>query len=222
MQNKAVRNLDMGRRVRDFIDAQAAHFLAASRGGELSKIINDAVAKLETAGAQQETAERSRQDATIRKDAAFDKLLEQLRAINQTARGMEKLHPGIATLFRMPRGNGDQATLNTARAFVTEATLIAVEFIERGLPADFLATLEATIAEALSAIGAQDEARRQLTASTASITAAEHQLIDAVHEFSPIVRNVFRGDKATLAAWESASHVERPPKKAKKTTPPKP
>jgi hypothetical protein len=39
---------------------------------------------------------------------------------------------------------------------------------------------------------------------------------------SPIIRNIFSNDAATLAAWKSASHVERAPKKAKKAAPPPP
>ena len=38
---------------------------------------------------------------------------------------------------------------------------------------------------------------------------------DAVREFSTIVRNVNAGNEAELAAWESASHVERAPRRAK-------
>lgn len=224
MKDVAIRRLDMGRRVVDFTDTHAASFPAGSRAAGLIDTINTSVSDLETAGAKQEAAARAGQEATDQRDAAVAALLDQMRAINRTARGMDKLHPGLASLFRMPRSSGDQALLNTARAFLKEATPIAAEFTGRGLPANFLTAFEAAINAVTTAIDAQDAALGEQTSSTAAIAAAQKQLTDAVGELSPIVRNIFSNDPATLAAWESASHVERAPKKAKKAAPlpPKP
>jgi hypothetical protein len=40
------------------------------------------------------------------------------------------------------------------------------------------------------------------------------QGLEAVHELDAIVRNVYADNAAELAAWESASHVERAPRRA--------
>lgn len=219
MDDVAIRHLNMGRRVTDFTGTHAPSFPAGSRGGQLIPRINAAVELMETQGAKQETAERDGQEATDQKAAWRAALLELMRAINRTARGMRKLFPGIASQFAMPRTYGDQVIINTARAYITSATPIAAEFTGRGLPADFLTALETAINNFESTIAAQDEARNAQTAATAAISDAQRQLIDAVSEFSPIVRNTFRNDPAALAAWESASHVERAPKRAAKKTP---
>jgi hypothetical protein len=222
MQDSAVRHLDRGRRVADFTATHTSFFPAGSRAAALIVNILAMLAAMEAAGAKQEGAERAGQEATEQRRAARTLLLRLMRAISHTARGMNKLHPGIADLFRMPHGGGDQILINAARAFITEATPFAAEFTGRGLPANFLTALQDAIDQLVSTIEAQAEARGTLTKATAAIKAAQKQLTDDVNELSPIVRNTFRDDPATLAAWESASHVERAPKKKATKTPPPP
>lgn len=219
MNDTSQRHLDMGRRVTDFTDTHTAGFPAGSRGRQLITIITAATTALETQGAKQDAADLDGQQATDEKNAALAALVGLMRPMNQTARGMEKLFPGIGGRFRMPRGS-DQNFINRARAFIDEATPIAAEFTHRGFPADFLTTFDAAIGAVESAIDQQNQALGAQTTATAAVKAAQRQLTDAVHEFSPIVRNTFRDDPAVLAAWESASHVERAPKKATKTPPP--
>jgi hypothetical protein len=222
MEDINIRHLDMGRRVRDFAGTNAAAFPAGTRASELIAVVSAAVAALEAVGAKQDAARVAGKQATDQKDAARAALLDRMRPINRTARGMEKLFPGIGAQFAMPRGGGDQPVLNRAQAFVAQATPIAVEFTKRGLPANFVSGLAAAINPMMSAIEAQNEALGEETAATAAVTAAQAQLKDAVRELSPIVSNVFHDDPARLAAWQSASRVERAPKKKKAAPPPPP
>lgn len=219
MQDTAIRHLNMGRRVADFADTHMAAFPAGSRAVTLINAIKAAVAAMETAGAKQDAADVAGKQATDQKYAARGALLGRMRPINQTARGMEKLFPGISAQFAMPRGSGDQTVINRAQAFIAGATPIAAEFTNRGLPANFLTELAAAIAPMMNATNLQNEALGSETAATAAVNAAQKQLKDAVREFSPIVRNSFPNDAATLAAWKSASHVERAPKKATQPQP---
>jgi hypothetical protein len=220
MEDSAIRYLDMGRRVTDFTGAYTASFPAGSHASGLIAAIVAAVEMMETQGAKQENAERNGKDATDRKDAARATLLELMRAINRTARGMKKVFPDIGNQFAMPRTYGDQVIINTARSFVTSATPIAAEFTGRGLPADFLSAFDTAINNFENAIDTQDTALGEQTAATAAINDAQRQLIDAVSEFNPIVLNTFSKDPSALAAWRSASHVERAPKRAAKKKPP--
>lgn len=213
-------HLDRGRRVADFNAAHAASFPAGSRASVLTTEIGAAVTALETLGAKQDAAELDRQQATDQKDAVRLILLSLLRAISGTARGMERLFPGITARFRMPRGS-DQNLLDRARAFIVEATPMAADFTGRGLPVNFLTALEAAAVALEAAITSQNQALAAQTNATAALLVTQKQLSAAVSEFSPIVRNIFAGDPATLAEWESASHVKSAPKKAKgQATPP--
>jgi hypothetical protein len=219
MNDTTLRYLDMGRRVTDFNDAHASSYPAGSRASELVGVIAAAVTALEAQGAKQDAADLDWQLATAQKKAALDTLVNLMRPINRMARGMEKLFPGIAARFRMPRGS-DQNYINRAHAYITEATPMAAEFTNRGFPANFLTALEAAIAPVESAIEKQNDARAALTASTTALKTAQQQLIEAVREFSPIVSNTFAADAPTRAAWKSASHVERAPKKKAQSPPP--
>lgn len=219
MQDITIRYLNSGRRMVDFTVTYGAAFPAHSRGSQLIADITGATTTMEVQGAKQDAAALDIQQATDEKNAARDVLLDLLRPINEIARGMAKLFPGIGGRFKMPRGS-DQNVINRARAFIEEATPMQAEFTSRGLPEDFLTTLAAAIAAMESAVDRQNTARNALAAATAAVTAAQQQLIDAVREFSPIVRTTLRADPAALAAWKSASHVERAPKRAKQTTPP--
>ncbi|HEX8494282.1 MAG TPA: hypothetical protein VF658_15645 [Pyrinomonadaceae bacterium] len=222
MKDITVRKLNAGRRSLDFVEAHGAPFPARSRGSELIATMRTAVTTMETEGARQEAAERDRKEATDEKDAASAALLEQLRGYNRIARGMKKLTPGIANLFAMPRNNSDQALLNAARAIYAAASANPEPFTERGMPADFLTSLEAAINRFTRAIAAQDEALRRQTSATAALNTAEKQLTDAMSEFSPIVVTQFQNDPAVLAEWRSASRVERAPRRTKQPTPTEP
>jgi len=50
-------------------------------------------------------------------------------------------------------------------------------------------------------------------AATAAIDVEVERGMNAVRELDPIVRNKFASDAATLAAWSSATHVERNPRR---------
>jgi hypothetical protein len=53
-------------------------------------------------------------------------------------------------------------------------------------------------------------------AATAAVANAAKQGLADVRELDAIVRNIYAGNEAELAAWESASHVERPAQRAQK------
>ncbi|HEX8072371.1 MAG TPA: hypothetical protein VF546_20665 [Pyrinomonadaceae bacterium] len=51
--------------------------------------------------------------------------------------------------------------------------------------------------------------------ATAGLTDVLKRAAQIVKQLAPVVRNKLRDDPAALAAWESASHVERAPKRKK-------
>jgi hypothetical protein len=153
-------------------------------------------------------------EKTAQKKVADDALRALMEAIFRTARSMARRFPGIEEKFRLPSRKDGQTWLAFARGFVTEAELLAEEFVSRGLAPDFIDELKArslTVQQA-SDVRALKEAKR--IAATAGIAEAAEQGLVAVREFDPIARNVYASNEAELAAWESASHVERAPRRA--------
>src|SRR5205085_565687 len=68
------------------------------------------------------------------------------------------------------------------------------------------------------AIGQTVDGRAQETSdritSTTNVGTAAEQGLAAVRELDATVLNIYKDNPAELAAWESASHVERPPRHA--------
>src|SRR5205085_11449429 len=133
-------------RMRDFGQERIADFSAKSLGVTLFAELVTLVHDLDNhAEAQTSNRSAAAQGTTTRKAARAD-LRAKVEAISRTARAMALNNPGLATRFRMPRGNNDQSLISTARAFLTDAEPLKDEFIRRELPASFLDDLAASIA----------------------------------------------------------------------------
>lgn len=223
MKDTEIRHLDRSQRVRQLVPNLVPPFPEDSRAMALVAIVAEVIADAQEQAARQVAANLDRRESTEQKRVAIRTLLLLMRAISQIARSINQQFPGMADQFRMPP-DIDQVILNTARAFITNAAPIAVRFTSRGLSAGFIGELQAAIDAVLSAETRQSAALAAQTAATAALAAALEREREAVRELDVIIRNVFRDDPATLAAWKSASHIERAPRRTNKetTTPPTP
>jgi len=222
MNDSQVHELDMGQRVRDLADTRPADFPAGSRRAELLAQLRQVITEVEGYAAKQDEANLDLQEQTEQKKAAINSLLQQMRPVNQTARSIDEHLPGTADQFKMPR-DSEQAILNRARAYIVAATPIAAEFIKRDLPATFLTDLQAAIDDVEAAGTRKSNALANQTAATAGLRAALKRLLAIVRDLDTAMRNLYRQDPAALAAWTSASRVEKAHRKAtKKAAPPKP
>lgn len=153
------------------------------------------------------------------KDTAREDLGDQMSVISRTAKSMEYAIDGIGDKFKFTRNMPDESLLAKGRAFFEEATPYAAEFEAYGLPNKFLDDLEeaciafdATFSSTASAIAEHVEATAQSAANV-------REGMIKVRVLDAVVRNKYHNNPGKLAAWTSASHVEKPPKK-KKPTPP--
>lgn len=146
---------------------------------------------------------------TMSKAAARSALREDMETISRTARAMAFDSPGLDERFRLPRGNNDQSLVSAARAFLKDAEPLKAEFIRHELPAGFLDALRDGIEEFERASASQNNNRVARVAATSAIDAAIERGIVTVRQLDVVVRNKFRDDPSTLAAWTSASHTER-------------
>ena len=140
--------------------------------------------------------------------------------ISRTARAMSQTTPGLGDKFRLQRHATDQDLLGAARAFASDATTIKSDFLRYALPADFLDDFNEQIEDFDGALQARRASiNNQVTASAAF----DDELGDAfaaVRRLDAIVRNTYRDNPSKLAAWASARHVERAPRR--KPAPPAP
>ncbi len=147
---------------------------------------------------------------------------EQLERTSRTARTMALTMPGLEDKFRLPRKPKDQELLTTARTFLADANPLKSEFVRRGLPANFLDELEEDINAFEISINQKIQGTEKHVTATAAIDDAIERGLNTVRELDAIIRNTFADDVATLAAWLSASRIERAPKRAKPSTKPAP
>jgi hypothetical protein len=215
MRDVEIRQVQTMDRINDFASTRGADFPASSLGGRKFTEVVTLLAELDALGQGQARANGAAQASTEAKRAARAVIVRWMRAIRETAKAMESEHPGISNNFRLPTANGDEALVNSARAFVVAAETFKAEFIQRELPATFLDDLSDAIAEferASSSLNLNTTERVRNTAALKSTLARAAVLRKELH---PIVTNKYRDDSASLAAWKNASRVERPPKTRK-------
>ena len=137
-----------------------------------------------------------------------DTLREDLRAISRTVPVISVDGPQLSKKFRLPQA-GDERLLTAARSFAEEAEPLAAEFTKHEMPADFIAKLKRDIDAFEAAVTEQNQSVATRVKATATLTALLARGAKAMQHLDPIMRNKYAEDKPTLAAWESASHVER-------------
>jgi hypothetical protein len=213
------RRYNMLVRVRDFGAENITDFPSDTIGNTNFGIVNTVVDELETQSATQTsgiTKQHTSSKASIRSE-----LRQNLRAINITAQSMSVDNPSLIEIFRMPRIDNDQQLLAKARSFVTEANLLKNQFVAFGMSDNFINDLEADITSFEQVMTEQGTSIDTRVGATAAIDDAIDRGLKAVKRLNAVVRNKYANNPAKFAAWISASHVERPPRK-KKENPPTP
>lgn len=200
-------------RVRNFCESLAPAFPVNSRSGMALEEIISAIKRSEELDAAQSTHGRERQQGTIRRKELRERLCSQLSAIGKTARVIGKEHAAVKDRFRLSGSRrNDQALLSTAKAFITEATPHKALFLEYDMPANFLEELALTIADFERAINQQSKAAGGRMQARAGIDQLQARATGELEKLDTAIRNRFRDDQAMLAAWESASRLERAPR----------
>jgi hypothetical protein len=205
-------------RVRDFGMENAADFPNGSAGATNFQIIATELPKVEASGALQES--NIGKAATVSKESAAIELRTDMREIAETARGLAVDTPEIGALFLMPRGGSHQTLLSAGTAFYDNSAQYEQQFLDYGMPAGFRAGLQAGITALQQAISQQNTTKDTKTGATGSVAASMKIMNEALRRLRSIVPNVYRNNAAKLAAWASASHVERAPKSEDEPQPP--
>jgi hypothetical protein len=220
MNDQSTRRLDALKRVCNFAEAHAELFPQGTLARELLNVISDVTEKLGEYAATQVSGRGEARRATAAKDAARAAILEGLAVLRRTARSIAVVVPGVDDKFRIPRNLNDQLVLDTAHAFLAESEPLKDEFLRREVPESVFQDLQANVTAFEEALRGRDTGREASVMAGASIDAALERATEALRQLDPIIRNKLRDDPATLAAWESARHTERSPRRSKPNPPP--
>lgn len=202
------RTYEMFVRVSSFAAERAGAFPEGSLGAETIAELRRVVEELTAASTTQTSGLSSVQRASAQRLAAREALRESMQAIARTARVMAMETPGLENKFRLPRNGSDPVLLQAARAYAADALPLKAEFLRYGMPESFIDDFKEAIAALEHAMGQQNTNRGAHISATASVETAAERGMNAVRKLHVIVLNKFRKDPATLAAWESARHVE--------------
>jgi len=200
---------EMFERVDQWGVAHPTYLPAGSHVAGIFAILSAAIAEIESKAAAQVSQSGSARATTTTKSFARAHLQELVEEINRLARAISITIPGVLDKFRMPSSDSDQALLATARAFSSNAEPLKAEFIKRGLAATFLTELTDAISDFDGKIGDRDSSRESKVAATAGLDEPFDRGMNAVLELRLIMPSILKDDQPALAAWRSASHVER-------------
>ena len=190
--------------------ANAADFLPASMGGQQFALIHAAVPQTATLGAAQVSGKDAAHSSVMSKVAGRFHLHNDLLGITTAAHSLALLGTaGLDGKFLMPRSGGDQALLNAARAFQTDAAAFSAQLISLGLPATFLTQLGTDITAFEASITAKGAGVGAQAGATGGLENTAHQAAIALHVLKTIVPNIYKNNPAKLAEWATASHVEK-------------
>ncbi|HEX8138899.1 MAG TPA: hypothetical protein VF544_15125 [Pyrinomonadaceae bacterium] len=204
---------EMFLRVRQHGTNEAASLASNTFVTSLFNDLSQLITELETYAGAQSSGLTSARQSTRSIGVARDELERDLQAISRTARAMALSTPGLEEKFRLRSRLKDQDLLTFARRVASEALPLKAEFVKRGLDENFLEDLNEDI-EAFEEALAQ---RTQDTATHINATTTIDDLIERgmriVRELDAIMRNIYEDNPGKLAAWLSASRVERPPRR---------
>jgi hypothetical protein len=185
-------------------------------------VINTIVGDTDTSTAAQAEGFLDAGSAFDVKATRRENLRDICAQISRTARSMEYSFDGIAARYRMPPNLNDANLIATAHAFHTNSGTEEADFIAYSMPAGFRDTLADRIADLEASAADTGAAIDKHVAATATAKSQVRSGTVAVRILDGIYRNEFAEDPGTLAAWLSASHVEKAPQPAPPPVDPNP
>jgi hypothetical protein len=231
MNDRDKRRYDSFKRGQTFGDDNTADFAAGSLAQTNFTIIDQVIAGLDKAKAGQVA------NANTSMDTLLNAVRLDIQNITRTAAAIDQDEPGFADKFHPPKAYNPAALLTTTDAFLlqlavqsadsaavkTAKAALVAKFVAHEMNANFVTNLQ-NDRDAITA--AQDDMEsdsEDRVGNTAVISPLIQQGMKAMNTLDAIMHNKYSAQPDKLAAWNSASHVERDPQRNNPTpTPPPP
>jgi hypothetical protein len=188
-----------------------------SAGGAAHQVFADlqsATARVELKGAAFGSGRSDAKHGTQTRNATRETLLDDMFAIREAGKVMD-----VEEKFPYPSRDSDEQLLQMADVYATNALPLKAQFIAHELPVDFLdnlaankAALQSAIAGRLNAVGNHIAAREEMDDALADGVAN-------VRRLTGLMKVKYANNPGKLAEWMAASHIERPPTRAKPAEP---
>lgn len=207
MKDTQTRKYEAFLRVQEFGDNHAARIPTETIANELFTRLDEIIEQTNKHSSAQSSGLRAAREGGTVKEVRRAALHALLKSISRTAKSLPT--PGMSDKFRVPSRLKDQDLLSLARSIAADAAPIRVEFVRRGLSANFIDNLSTLIANFEQAVDQMIQSEETRIAATAAIKDLVKAGMDVLRQLDPIMRNVFVDDPAMLASWGSARHIER-------------
>jgi hypothetical protein len=232
MNDRDKRRYDSFKRERTFGKDNAADFAAASVAKANFAMIDEVIGGLDAAKAGQLG------NANTSKETLLNAVRLDIQNITRTASAIEEDEPGFADKFSPPKAYNEAALMLTADAFLlllavqpadsvavkTAKAALVAKFVAHEMNENFVTNLQAD-RDAITTLNSEMESDSEdRVGSTAVINPLIQKGMKASNVLDAIMHNKYSTQPDKLAAWLSASHIERDPKRtnAKPATAPAP
>lgn len=172
-----------------------------------------AVEEIRSSDYDQSRAQSSMREISTRVEKKRETLEGKMETIRRTLRSTGL--SGLENKFLPTRNVTDQNLLTLSRTYGSDAFPIKADLIKRGLGADFINDLSVAAQEFDEAL---DDREKQLVKQKEATLQLEGKIEGAVRivrELGVIICNVYTEDSSKVALWESVSHVEKVPRRAR-------
>ena len=217
MNKHYTRRDDMFVRVQTFGNNNAADFAAGSIAAQKFAVVSTVIKGLTSAGVGQKPG-RDTSKAVLLGDIQID-----LQNITRTASAIAQTEPGFADAFRSPGEHTPAAVLRTADKFIAQLlpqagdsadvlaakTALVAKFVAHEMKPDFATTLQSDYTDYTSERDLHETKRQIGVGDTTIIEQLIAQGMEAVNTLTAIMHNKYASQPDKLAAWLTASHVER-------------
>jgi len=192
----------------------AADFTGTTQSTQWFKDLEAVVGVINSASLGQEGGH-----ATAR-SVLLDELRLSVKGLARTAHEIDEDEPGFADNFHLSSNPSQLALLTTAGRMLKELKKegVAAKFLPYELPGTFVQDLEADLKTIDETHDEQDSNDTKAVASTATLGQAIGKGLRLLGKLNAAMNNKYARDPVKLAAWNTASHVERTPRRSKSST----
>ncbi len=209
MQTKQGKMLESLRSVEQFLDANADKLATVVNTGARQRL-TAAIAALSTHVSEQTGSNLAAQGATQKKEALRQSLLrDHMAPIARIAAADIPNLPELSPL-RMPRGKPTAEKLaGFAYGMGAAATPFTDTFTTAGLPADFIAQLNAAADAVVGVVANRTNSRGKRRGATDGLKAKLTEGRKVVHILDALVRSALKDDPALLGNWNLVKRVTK-------------
>ena len=127
----------------------------------------------------------------------------KLDSLFQTARVLK------LSQFFLPRQRTDAAYIAAGESFAELAKQHEQQFMEQGLPLNFIVALSTAVADLQQAALNRASSKADHSSSIADFSEVLKQAMADLKRFDALVKNTMSSDAGTMASWKIARHVAR-------------